>query len=275
MTQRTYGIFATSIKGIAIKDDRGNGWVADLKQQFSRNAKPERLLTLDNIAVVKNAARDGGEIKLEVTPMLDGEALPAVLMPVTLRGNIAIDEDGAVTCTTRVPFDMLELSGLGIDALLSSSLCLECKVSDQPTLEESIQQELRDPAVLEGQEPIFPPAETEVRPSPETEETPAEFLARCNAGQLSMLMEAAGYDVTDWDDPKRSNDEDMAEWRDLLAHNWERVENTAGMVQVRNQLSDPLSIQAEAANHHQPASLSPDDLFEGDDMPFGPTSAAD
>lgn len=155
MTQ-TYGIFATTIKGISVKDDKDNGWVADLKWQFMRGAKAERLLTLEKLPVLKNAARDGGQIKLEVTPMLDGEPLEPVLMPVTLRGNIAIDEDGAVTCTTRVSFDMLETSGIGIDALLSSGTCLECKVSDQPTLEESIQNELKEgqPAPLPGEEPL-------------------------------------------------------------------------------------------------------------------------
>lgn len=160
---QTYGIYAVNIRGITVKDDKDNGWVADLKLQFSRAARTERLLTLDHIAVVKGAARDGGQIKLEVTPMLDGEPLPSVYLPLTLRGNIAIDQESAVTCTGRVTFDMLETSGLGVDALLASSNCLECQVSNQPTLDEQVREELAQPdAPIEGQESLFdhgaPPA---------------------------------------------------------------------------------------------------------------------
>ncbi|MFD1732667.1 hypothetical protein ACFSC4_31585 [Deinococcus malanensis] len=40
-------------------------------------------------------------------------------------------------------FDELETAGLGVNAILGSSNCLECRVSDQPTLEESIGEELK------------------------------------------------------------------------------------------------------------------------------------
>lgn len=101
------------------------------------------------------------------------------------------------------------------------------------------------PAPDEVQDAEFKPAE----------DSPEAFLARCNMGQLSILMESAGYDVTNWDDPKSSNEQDMAEWRDLLAKNWERVEGTGGWAMVKDQFANPLP------------EMNP---FEGEDMPFGP-----
>lgn len=215
---KTYGIYSTIIKGISIKDDKDNGWVADLKQQFSRTARSERLLTLDSIAVIKNAARSG-EIKLEVTPMEDGEPLSPVMMPVNLRGNITIDDDGAVTCTTRVTFDTLELSGIGIDALLSSSLCLECTASDQPTLEESIHQELQE-GVLEGQEPMLRVQKA-----------------------VERLADEAGPGVT------------------VTA----RIDG--------REVAQATSPEEEPEGADLPFPLNVDDVFSGDDMPFGPGAA--
>lgn len=215
---KTYGIYLTTIKGISIKDDKDDGWVADLKQQFARNARPERLLTLDSISVIKNAARNG-EIKLEVTPMLDGEPLQPVMMPVNLRGNITIDDEGAVTCTTRVTFDTLELSGIGIDALLSSSLCLECKASDQPTLEESIQKELQE-GVLEGQEPMLRVQSV-----------------------VEKLADEAGPGVT-----------------------------VTALIDGR-EVARSTSPEAEEDGSEMPLPLNIEDIFDGDDMPFGPGAA--
>ncbi|THF70474.1 hypothetical protein E7T06_07145 [Deinococcus sp. Arct2-2] len=143
MPTKSYGIYSTTPRTIAIKDDRDNGWVADVKWAFASGARPERKFELADVPTLKGAAAEGGQIKLEVTPRLDGEHLPSVYLPVTLRGNITIDDDGAVTCTTRVAFDALENAGLSVDTILNSSNCLECRVSDQPTLEESIQSELK------------------------------------------------------------------------------------------------------------------------------------
>lgn len=144
MTQ-TYGIFAVTPRSISIKDDRDNGWVADIKWAFMPGAREERKFGLEHMPVLKGAAAEGGTIRLEVTPRLDGEHLPPVMMAAHLRGNITVDEDGAVLCITRVSFDELETCGLGVDAILGSSNCLECTLSNQPTLEESIQEELKIP----------------------------------------------------------------------------------------------------------------------------------
>ncbi|MFB9991254.1 hypothetical protein ACFFLM_04575 [Deinococcus oregonensis] len=144
MPTKSYGIYSTTPRTIAIKDDRDNGWVADVKWAFASGARPERKFELADVPTLKGAAAEGGQIKLEVTPRLDGEHLPSVYLPVTLRGNITIDDDGAVTCTTRVAFDALENAGLSVDTILNSSNCLECRVSDQPTLEEQIQTGLQD-----------------------------------------------------------------------------------------------------------------------------------
>lgn len=142
---QTYGIFAVTPRSISIKDDRDNGWVADIKWAFMPGAREERKFGLEHMPVLKGAAAEGGTIRLEVTPRLDGEHLPPVMMAAHLRGNITVDEDGAVLCITRVSFDELETCGLGVDAILGSSNCLECTLSNQPTLEESIQAELKIP----------------------------------------------------------------------------------------------------------------------------------
>ncbi|THF88420.1 hypothetical protein E7T09_04225 [Deinococcus sp. KSM4-11] len=142
---QTYGIFAVTPRGMSIKDDRDNGWVADIKWAFMPGAREERKFELHHMPVLKGAAAEGGRIRLEVTPRLGGEHLPAVMMAAHLRGNITVDEYGAVLCITRVTFDELETCGLGVDAILGSSNCLECAVSNQPTLNEQIQQELKIP----------------------------------------------------------------------------------------------------------------------------------
>ncbi|UQN04835.1 hypothetical protein [Deinococcus sp. QL22] len=64
-------------------------------------------------------------------------------MPVILRGNITSDEAGDVLVNLRVQFSELENAGLGVDALLTASCCLECTVSNQPTLDEQIRTELK------------------------------------------------------------------------------------------------------------------------------------
>ena len=142
---QTYGIYAVSPKGANIRDDKDNGWVGDFKWGFSRGVKPERRLGLEHIPVLKGAARDGGKIRLEVTPMLEGQPLAPVLLPVTLRGNITIDEDGDVNCTTRLTFGAMETAGLGVDAILGATCCLECTVSSQPTLDEQVREERAQP----------------------------------------------------------------------------------------------------------------------------------
>ncbi|GGN44230.1 hypothetical protein [Deinococcus daejeonensis] len=139
---QTYGIFAVTPRSIAIKDDKDTGWVADTKLAFMPGARAERKFTLEHMPTLKGAAQDGGKIKLEVTPRLDGEHLPSVYVSVHLRGNITVSNEGEVLCTTRVTLDELETAGLGVDTLLGSTLCLECTVSNQPTLNEAIQQEL-------------------------------------------------------------------------------------------------------------------------------------
>lgn len=139
---QTYGIFAVTPRSIAIKDDKDTGWVADTKLAFMPGARAERKFTLEHMPTLKGAAQDGGKIKLEVTPRLDGEHLPSVYVSVHLRGNITVSNEGEVLCTTRVTLDELETAGLGVDTLLGSTLCLECTVSNQPTLNEAIQQEV-------------------------------------------------------------------------------------------------------------------------------------
>lgn len=98
---------------------------------------------------------------------------------------------------------------------------------------------------------------TEEAPA-EAQETPEQFLARCDLSQLSILMEAAGYDVTDWDDAKRTPAQEAAEWRELLLKDWVRVEGTGGWAMVKDQLEHPLPV------------FDNGEVFEGEDMPFGP-----
>ncbi|WP_019585262.1 hypothetical protein [Deinococcus apachensis] len=249
---QTYGIYAVKVKGINVKDDKDNGWVADVKWAFMAGVTGERKFTLEHMPVLKGAAAENGRIKLEVTPMLDGQPLPAVYLPVHLRGNITIGDDGSVNCTTRVTFDELETAGLGVDSILNSVNCLECRVSDQPTLEEQIQQELRAEKQLqqdvkdllaEAAPLLNPPALSQVSEVP-GHETAEQFLARATFGQLSTLLQAIGYDPTDWDDPKSSDDQDAAEWRELLLKDWDRVVASGaleGMYEVEEDLPFPPS----------------------------------
>ncbi|GGR31266.1 hypothetical protein [Deinococcus ruber] len=173
---QTYGIFAVTPRSISIKDDRDNGWVADVKWAFMPGAKPERKLELEHLSVLKGAAASDG-IRMELTPRLDGEFLPPIMLGVTQRGNITIGEEGEVLCITRITLDELELAGLGIDAILSASNCLECTVSDQPTLDEGAKQ-------LEGQGALFGDDEAE----------PA-----APSGQDDVRTENAGDAPAPWD----------------------------------------------------------------------------
>ena len=104
---------------------------------------------------------------------------------------------------------------------------------------------------------------TTVEAPAEAQDTPEQFVARCDLSQLSILMEAAGYDVTDWDDAKRTPDQEAAEWRELLLKDWVRVEGTGGWAMVKDQLANPL-----------PA-FDNGEVFEGEDMPFGPEDKAE
>ncbi|UQN06317.1 hypothetical protein [Deinococcus sp. QL22] len=164
---QTYGIFGLTFKTATIKTDNDAGRVLDAKYKFSSGVRAERRFMLEHVPVLKGAAQDGGKLRLEVTPMMDGQAFPAVDVPVILRGNITIDEAGDVLVNLRVQFSELENAGLGVDALLMASCCLECTVSNQPTLDEQIRTELQaegqlkeDVAdVLRDTEALLKPAE--------------------------------------------------------------------------------------------------------------------
>ncbi|UQN06791.1 hypothetical protein [Deinococcus sp. QL22] len=164
---QTYGIFALSFKTATIKTDNDAGRVLDAKYKFATGVRAERRFMLEHVPVLKGAAQEGGKLRLEVTPMMDGQAFPAVDVPVILRGNITIDEAGDVLVNLRVQFSELENAGLGVDALLMASCCLECTVSNQPTLDEQIRTELKaeeqvkeDVAdVLKDTEALLKPAE--------------------------------------------------------------------------------------------------------------------
>ncbi|MFD1732666.1 hypothetical protein ACFSC4_31590 [Deinococcus malanensis] len=94
---QTYGIFAVTPRTISVKDDKDNGWVADIKWAFTAGARPERKLTLDHVATLKGAAREGGSIKLEVTPRLDGDHLPPCFWVLTCAGTSpSMQRGGAV-----------------------------------------------------------------------------------------------------------------------------------------------------------------------------------
>ncbi len=117
--QQTYGIYSVQPRGISLKDDRDNGWVADIKWAFTTGAKPERKLELEHLSVLKGASASDG-VRLELTPRIDGTHLEPVMLGVTQRGNITIGEEGEVLCTTRITLDALETAGLGIDAILAA-----------------------------------------------------------------------------------------------------------------------------------------------------------
>ncbi|GAA5514794.1 hypothetical protein Dcar01_03555 [Deinococcus carri] len=111
--------------------------------------------------------------------------------------------------------------------------------------------ELQEGPGLFGEEPeamaagvLNAPKDVLALPAPEVEDaefTPAEdtpeaFLARCSMKHLSDLLVEAGYDPTDWDDPKRSDEEDMAEWREIICHHWEQLQGTETLSEIRAQV---------------------------------------
>ncbi|GGR00112.1 hypothetical protein [Deinococcus ruber] len=51
-------------------------------------------------------------------------------------------------------------------------------------------------------------------------------LALCNAEELCQLLESIGIDPTRWDDPKRDQQQDMAEQRKVLLSRWEDLNLT-------------------------------------------------
>lgn len=51
----------------------------------------------------------------------------------------------------------------------------------------------------------------------------------CTADELCELLEHVGFDPTSWDDPKRTQAQDMAEWRLLLAARWQDLNLTVVM----------------------------------------------
>ena len=82
MTQQTYGIYSVEPRTIAIRDDKDNGWVADIKWAFKAGVKPERKLELEHLSVLKGAAASDG-VRLELTPRIDGTHLEPVMLNVS------------------------------------------------------------------------------------------------------------------------------------------------------------------------------------------------
>ncbi|MBB6016774.1 hypothetical protein ACFP9V_19300 [Deinococcus radiopugnans] len=89
------------------------------------------------------------------------------------------------------------------------------------------------------------PKEIQALPSSETEDaeftpitedadSPEAFLARCAMDDLSTLLQAVGYDPTDWDDPKSSDEKDMAEWRGIILKHWPDLVGTEVLAEVRH-----------------------------------------
>ncbi|MBZ9752753.1 hypothetical protein K7W42_18080 [Deinococcus sp. HMF7604] len=266
---QTYGIFGLSFITANIKTDKDSGRVVDFKWAFSQGVRAERKFTLEHIPTLKGAAQEGGKLRLEVTPRIDGTHLPSVDVPVVLRGNITIDADGAVVCTTRVMMSDLEQSGLSTDLVVNSTNCLECTVSNQPTLEEQtetqIQDELKNIA-LEGQEPLFPVEQEASNIQENTQEmgTPEALLAQLGFGQLSQLLQQIGRDPGEWSDPNSTNDQDAAEWRALLAEYWPQVE---GEVRALLGLAVPAAEPTTDAGPVPPrVVLEP--KAPGEDLPF-------
>lgn len=141
---QTYGIFGLTFNTATIKTDKDNGRVVDFKWAFAQGVRTERKFTLEHIPTLRGAAQEGGRLRLEVTPRIDGTHLPSVDVPAVLRGNITIDSDGAVVCTTRVTMSDLEETGLSVDLIVNSSNCLECTVSNQPTLAEQTEAQIQE-----------------------------------------------------------------------------------------------------------------------------------
>ncbi|SMB89155.1 hypothetical protein [Deinococcus hopiensis] len=246
MEERTYGIYSLEFKGFTTKEIREIGFVHDVKWVFNRNAKPDWKFELDHTHVLFGAAETDG-LKLEIRPRVNGEHLPGILLPTTLQGNLTTVPEGVTRFVTRIADETLTAAGLSCAAFLNCSFALECTVGDMPTLEESmIQQELQaekqvqqDVQDLVGQidgSPIFGGQEApDAHEQNSGPETPEQFLARAQFGQLSTLLQAIGRDPGEWSDPKQTDDEAAAEWRALLFEHWPQlVESGAleGMYEV-------------------------------------------
>ncbi|WP_412027037.1 hypothetical protein [Deinococcus yunweiensis] len=149
-TPRTYGIFSLQFLGQTSKEVREIGWVHDLKWAFVLGARPERKFELECASLLFKAADTGG-LQLEISPQLDGEHLPGVMVPTTLQGNLTTVADGGRTqLVTRVSQEALEQAGLTLAVFFESSCSLECRVSDMPTLEEQTEQQIQEELRIPG-----------------------------------------------------------------------------------------------------------------------------
>lgn len=141
-TPRTYGIFALTFHGLTMKEVSELGYVYDVKWTFNRGARPERLFAAESSSVVFGADKTDG-LKLEIRPMLDGQELPSILVPTSLRGDLTLDTNGNVRLGSRVSHEALENAGLSTNVFLNAGFALECTVSDQPTLEEQTEAQVQ------------------------------------------------------------------------------------------------------------------------------------
>lgn len=142
-TPRTYGIFALKFIASTMKEVGEIGFVHDLKWAFLPGARAERQFAPEYAGLVFGAD-DAGGLKLEISPRVEGEHLPGVLIPTTLRGELKLSDNGMVQLSTRVSEEALEAVGFDAGIWLRGSFSLECTVSDQPTLEEQTEQQIQD-----------------------------------------------------------------------------------------------------------------------------------
>ena len=168
---RTYGIFALTFHGLTMKEVSELGYVYDVKWTFNRNARPERIFAAESSSVVFGADKTDG-LKLEIRPMLDGQELPSILVPTTLRGDLTLDTNGNVRLGSRVSHEALENAGLSTSVFLNAGFALECTVSDQPTLEEQTEAQIQ--AEL-GALPLFGTGEGQALPEVNTDEVLTEM----------------------------------------------------------------------------------------------------
>lgn len=124
---KTFGRYAIEQHGMSLKENQDNGWLMDWRVNMRTDAAPEVKFTLDDTPILTGADATEG-LRLVVTPMSNGDALPALRIPVNLMGDMRVSKEGAVSMTLRMKRSAMDEAGAGMDLIVDSPLSLECTV---------------------------------------------------------------------------------------------------------------------------------------------------
>lgn len=160
---KTYGRFAVEQHGFSLKDNAENGWLLDLRLTMKAEANADAKFDLSDTPLLMAAEKEDG-LTVEVTPMMNGEALEPVTVPVNLMGDLKVSGEGKIAFTARMKKNAMESAGAGLDLIVVASLALICRCAEvvaPQTLFEAA-------GISENGDPVAPPAD----PADDLEATP-------------------------------------------------------------------------------------------------------